>query len=152
MPPRLGQHALARIDQHQRQIGIGGAGRHVAGILLVARRIGDDELALVGGKEPIGDVDGDALLALGGKPIDQQRKVDAFVAGGAVAAFLREAGELVVEDQLAVIEQPPDQGGLAVVDAAAGQEAQQRLVGLLGEPKVDIGIGGDVQWPGSSQK
>ena len=33
----LGQHALARVDQHQGEVGVGGAGRHVAGILLVAR-------------------------------------------------------------------------------------------------------------------
>jgi hypothetical protein len=41
-------------------------------------------------------------------------------------AFQR--GELVLEDHLAVVEQPPDQGGLAVIDAAAGDEAQQALV------------------------
>jgi hypothetical protein len=55
-------------------IGGRGAGDHVAGILLVAGRVGDDELALVGGEEAVGDVDGDALLALGGEAVDQQAK------------------------------------------------------------------------------
>jgi hypothetical protein len=34
--PRLGQHALARVDQDHREVGGRGAGHHVAGILLVA--------------------------------------------------------------------------------------------------------------------
>ena len=41
-----------------------------------------------------------------------------FVADHAVAALLAEAGELVVEDELAVVEQPADQRRLAVVDAS----------------------------------
>ena len=37
-----------------------------------------------GGEEAVGDVDGDALLALRLQPVDQQREID-VVAGGAVA-------------------------------------------------------------------
>ena len=65
MAARLGQHALARVDQDDGEVGGRGAGDHVARVLLVARRVGDDELALVGGEEAVGDVDRDALLALG---------------------------------------------------------------------------------------
>jgi hypothetical protein len=36
-----------------------------------------------------------------------------------------ERGELVVEDLLGLVEQPADQRRLAVVDAAAGQKAEQ---------------------------
>jgi len=43
---------------------------------------------------------------------------------GAVALQL---GELVVIELLALVQQASDQGALAVVDAAAGDEAQQRL-------------------------
>ena len=39
-----------------------------------------------------------------------------------------ERGELVLEDQLGIVEQPPDQGGLAVVHRAAGEEAQLAAV------------------------
>jgi hypothetical protein len=35
----------------------------------VARRVSDDEFAAIGGEEAIGDVDGDALLALGGEAV-----------------------------------------------------------------------------------
>src|SRR3546814_10208544 len=49
-----------------------------------------------------------------------------------------ERGELVLENHLAVVEQPPDQGRLAVVDAAAGDEAQQRLLLMAGQIGVDI--------------
>src|SRR3546814_2005562 len=73
---RLGQHALARIDQDHRKIGGRRAGHHVARVLFVPRRVGDDELALLGREEAIGDVDRDPLLALGGKAVDEQRKVD----------------------------------------------------------------------------
>ena len=37
--------------------------------------------------------------------------------------------KLVLEDQLGVVEQPADQRGLAVVDRAAGEEAQHALFG-----------------------
>ena len=128
------QDALARIDQHHGEIGGGGAGRHVAGVLLVAGRVGDDELALGGGEEAIGDIDGDALLALGLQAIDQQREID-VLAGGAVlgAGIAFQRGQLVFEDQLGVVEQAADQRRLAVIDRAAGQEAQQRLLLLLVE-------------------
>src|SRR5690606_41403003 len=41
----------------------------------------------------------------------------------------------------AVVQQSADQGRFAVIHAAAGEEAQQRLVGLLVEPKRNIGVG-----------
>ena len=73
---RLRQQALARIDQHHGDVGGGRAGGHVARVLLVARAVGDDELALVGAEEAVGDIDGDALLALGGEAVEQQRVID----------------------------------------------------------------------------
>jgi hypothetical protein len=42
----------------------------------VAGGVGDDELALLGGEEAVGDVDRDALLALGRQARRQQREVD----------------------------------------------------------------------------
>ena len=141
MPPRLGQHALARIDQQHRQVRGRRAGDHVARVLLVPRRVGDDELALLAGEEAVGDVDGDALLALGREPVDQQREVDAFALRAMLLAVRFQRGKLVVEDLLGVVEQPPDQGRLAVVHAAAGDEAQKLLPLLLGEPFRDVGGG-----------
>jgi len=48
-----------------------GAGHHVAGVLLVTRRVGDDERAPRRRKEAISDIDRDALLALVFEPVEQ---------------------------------------------------------------------------------
>ena len=135
MPPRLGQHALAGIDQQHGQLRGRCAGDHVAGILLVARRVGDDELALLAGEIAIGDIDRDPLLAFGRKAVDQQCEVDRFALRAVAIAVGLECGELVVENLPRLIEQPADQGRLAIIDAAAGDEAQQFLVLLRYEPR-----------------
>jgi hypothetical protein len=85
---RLREHALTGIDQHDGKIGCRSARRHVAGVLHMARRVGDDKLALRRRKEPVGDIDGDALLALGLQAIDQQREIELF-AGRTVRAVSR---------------------------------------------------------------
>ena len=139
--PGLAQHALARVDQHDGEIGGRGAGRHVARVLLVAGRVGDDELALRRGEEAVGDVDGDALLALGLQPVDQQREIDVVAGGAVLARIALQRGKLVLEDLLGVVEQPADQRRLAVVDRTAGQEAQQRLL-LLRRQIVADAVGG----------
>jgi hypothetical protein len=110
----------------------------------VAGRIGDDELALVGREEAVGDVDGDALLALGLQAVDQQREVDVVADVPFSWSRASSVGELVLEDQLGVVEQPADQRRLAVVDGAAGEEAQQRLLGLLRRVRdtIEIGVAG----------
>ena len=76
VPPGLRQHALARINQDNSKIGRGSAGHHVAGILLMPRGVRHNELALFGGEKPVGNIDGDALLALGCQPIHQQGKIN----------------------------------------------------------------------------
>ena len=123
MAPGLGEHALARVDQHHRRLGARRAGDHVARILLVAGGVGDDELALGAREIAVSDVDRDRLLAFGRETVDQQRKVDRAARG----CLGPERGELVVRDLAGLVEQPPDQGRFAVVDAAAGDEAQQLL-------------------------
>ena len=79
-------------------------------------RVGDDELALLGREEAIGDVDRDALLALGGEAVDQQREVDLLPLRADPLRIGLQRGELVLEDHLRIVEQPPDQRRLAVVD------------------------------------
>ena len=70
MTARLREDALACVDHEDGDIGGGCAGDHVAGVLLMAGGIRDDELAPVGGEKAVGDVDGDALLAFGGEAVD----------------------------------------------------------------------------------
>ncbi len=47
----------------------------------MARRVGDDEGALVGREIAIGDIDGDALFALGGEAVDQQGEIERAALG-----------------------------------------------------------------------
>ena len=142
MPPRLRQDALARVDQHHRKVGGRGAGRHVARILFMAGRVGDDELARRRREEAIGDVDGDALLALGLQPVDQKGEIDVLAGCAELARRVLDIGQLVLEDQLGVVEKAADQGRLAVVHRSAGEEPQQALVLLGGEIHAEPGAGG----------
>jgi hypothetical protein len=91
----------------------------------VARRVGHDELAPGRREVPVGDVDRDALLALGRQAVEQQRVVDLAVARAGPLGVGLERGELVLEDQLRLPQQAADQRALAVVDATAGDEAEQ---------------------------
>jgi hypothetical protein len=118
---------LLRIDEDDRQLGRARTGGHVARVLLVAGRVGDDELALRGAEEAPGHVDGDALLALGRQAVDQQRQIGPRALRAPACRVAFDRLELVVEDQAAFPEQPADQRALAVVHRAAGDEAQQRL-------------------------
>ena len=83
----------------------------------------------------VGDVDRDALLALGPQAVGEQGEVDVVVA--APLADGLDVLELVLEDRLRVVQQPADQRRLAVVDAADGGEPQRRpaLVGLRRSPR-----------------
>ena len=133
MAPRLHAHALLRIDQHHGGVGGRSAGGHVARVLLVARAIGDDELAAWRLEIAIGHVDGDALLALGLQAVDQQGEIGDFARRAPAPAVVRDGGKLVVEHLARVVQQAADQRALAVVDAAAGDEAQQVDLALLRE-------------------
>ena len=72
VPLGLRHHAFARIDQDHRELGGRSAGRHISRVLFVPWCVGDDKGALRRRKEPIGDVDRDALLPLVLEPIEQQ--------------------------------------------------------------------------------
>ncbi len=116
-------HALAGVDEHQCEVGGRGPGDHVARVLHVARGVGHDERPHRGGEVAVGDVDGDALLALGPQAVGEQREVGVVVA--AVGAGALDRLQLVLEDRLAVVEQPADEGRLAVVDGAGRGEAKE---------------------------
>ena len=138
MALRLREHALARVDEDDGEVGRGGAGRHVARVLLVPGGVGDDELAPLGGEVSVGDVDGDALLALREQPVDEKAVVDLAARRALLGGVPLERVELVLEDHVRVVEQPPDERALAVVDAPGGEEAQDLL------PLVPRQVGRDV--------
>jgi hypothetical protein len=91
----------------------------------VAGGVGDDERPARGGEVAVGDVDGDALLALGAQAVGEQGEVDLPVGAVAARAGLRDGVELVLEDRLRVVQQAADEGRLAVVDRPGGREAQE---------------------------
>ena len=129
MTPRLRQYPAPRIDQQHGEIAIRRAGRHVARVLHMARRIGDDKFAPWRREIAIGDVDGNLLLALGLQAVDEESEVElASPAPAGTARIVLGAAHLVLIDQRGIVKQPADQCALAVIDAAAGEEAQQAAI------------------------
>src|SRR3546814_2261496 len=55
MPPRLCQHALPGVNQDNGEVGGRSTRHHVPRILLMARRVSDNELALFGREEAISE-------------------------------------------------------------------------------------------------
>ena len=86
-----------------------------------------------------GDIDRDALFALGLKAIEQKREVDVLALGAVLDRVAFQGGELVLEQHLRLVQQPADDGRLAVVDGAAGDEAQEFLTLVLSEVLVNVG-------------
>ena len=118
------EHALAGVDQQDGQFGIRRAGRHVSGVLLVPRRVGDHEGPLGSRKEAVCDVDRDALFAFGLEAVEQQGKIDVVVGRAEAARIVAQRLDLVLEQARGIVDQPADEGRLAVVDRAAGKKAQ----------------------------
>ena len=124
--PRLALHAVARVDQHDGDVGVRGARRHVARVLLVAWAVDDDEAARRGIEVAPGDVDGDALLALGDEAVEQQAEIGMRAAGRRVRRAIDRLALIVVEVG-GVPQQAADQRRLAVVDRSARQQVQDAV-------------------------
>ena len=122
------QHAEPRVDQDDGDVGRGRAGRHVARVLHVPGRVGDDELALGSRKVAVRNVDRDALFALRLEAIGEQRKVDLHAR--ATRRSLHR-GQLVFVDAVRIVQKTTDQRGFAVIDRAHGDEAKQLLLLVL---------------------
>jgi hypothetical protein len=78
--------------------------------------IGDDESAPSSGEKPVSDIDGYALLPLILKPVQQEREVDAVTGRTETSRVALQRRDLVVEDQPAIMEQPPYQRRFAIVN------------------------------------
>ena len=123
VPARLLDHALARVEEHDRDVGGGRAGDHVARVLDVTGGVGELKAATRGHERAVRDVDRDALLALRAQAVGQQRKV--HVAVTTTLARLLDVLELVGHHLLGVVQQSAEERGLAVVDRAARDEAEE---------------------------
>ena len=120
----LREDALLRVDQDQGEVRGRGAGRHVAGVLDVSWRVGDDEAAPGGLEAAVGDIDGDALFAFRLETVDEERRVDPVSTRSPDTACRGDVGEFILEDERGVVEQTCDECRLAVIDTAARHEAQ----------------------------
>src|SRR5262249_39596632 len=79
-------------------VGGGGPGGDVGGVRLVPGGVGDDELGALGGEVAVGDVEGDALLALGERAVDEEAVVDLPAGRALLGRVPPEGRELVVVD------------------------------------------------------
>src|SRR4029453_12194504 len=107
-------------------IGVGRAGRHVARVLLVSRRVDDDEAAPRRLEIAPSDVDGDALLALALEPVEQEAEIDALAVDAAVMRGKRYGRALVLGDPGGVPQHPADQRRFSVTRRAASKQLEQR--------------------------
>ncbi len=139
VPPALLEHAEPRVDEHDRDRRRRRAGDHVARVLHVPGRVGDDELAALGREIPVRDVNRDALLALGREAVGDERQVDV---GPRHVARLAGRGELVFVYGARVEEQAADERRLAVVHGADRHEAEELLVLVAAEVGLNLGRDG----------
>ena len=135
----LRQNAFSGIDHQNREVRRRRAGSHVPRVLLVARRVGDDELSLGRAEVAVGDIDRDALLPFLFQSIHKQRRVKITAGRSLLSGVALDFRQLVFVDQFGIVEQSTDQGALAVVHAPAGDKAKQLLVLVLLEVGVDVG-------------
>ena len=122
----LGKDALLGVHEEDGEVGRRGAGRHVAGVLLVAGRVGHEELPPRRLETAVGDVDGDALFPFGHEAVHEEREIGGAALGAVAAGRLRRSPGLVLEDRPALVQQAADERALAVVHAAAQYEAERR--------------------------
>ena len=67
-------------------------------------------------KIAVGDIDGDALFALGRQAVHQQRKIDVLALRADPLGIGLERRQLIFEDHLGVVEKPSDERGFTVID------------------------------------
>ena len=134
----LGDDTRASVHEDDGKVGRRAAGNHVAGILLVPRRVGDDKLAVVGREVAVSHVDGDALLALGLETVEEEGVVNMVARITHTLAVALEGNQLVFVEFLAVEKQSTDQGRFTVIDGAGGEEAEQVLLLIFIEKSLYI--------------
>ena len=88
------------------------------------RGIGDDEATFGRREEAVGNVDGDALFALGLQSVNQQGEIQPLTLSAKFSGVRPQSFQLILKNQFGVIEQAADQRRLAIIYAAAGDEPQ----------------------------
>ena len=127
MPSRLRQNSLTSIGKQDSKFRGRCATCHVTRVLLVAGCVGHNERPARGRKVTIGYVDGDALLPLGLEPIDEKSEVNA-ASRPITLTVLFDGPKLIIWNQITIVKEPANQSALAVIDAAARQEAKNAFL------------------------
>ena len=109
VPPRLRDDPCAGVHEDDRQVCRRAAGNHVAGVLLMSRRVSDDEFPPVGREIAVSHVDGDALLAFRLQPVEQEGIINVVARVAITLRVAFQRVELVFIQFLAVIQQAPDE-------------------------------------------
>ena len=139
VPPGLRHDAGPGVHQDECQLGRGGAGDHVARVLLMARCVRHNELATFRREEAVGHIDGDPLLTLRRQTVDQQCEVELAPLGADLLRVRLEGRQVVLEDQLRVVEQPAYERALPVVHTPAGDETEHCLLVVALQVGIDVG-------------
>ena len=82
----------------------------------MARSVANDELALLGAEIAVSHIDGDALLAFSRQAVGEQGQIGFTLA--------LHTGQMVLQHGFGVNQQATNQGGLAVIHRATGDEFQ----------------------------
>ena len=81
------------------------------------------------------------MPALGGQTVHQQREIEIAALRAEFFGIAVERFKLVVGDHAGIVKQPPDQRGFAVIDRAAGDEAEKILLLLGLQVGLDVAAG-----------
>jgi hypothetical protein len=113
--------ALICGDEEDSGIGAGGTGNHVLEELFMAWGVDDDVGASVRSELDLGGVDGDVLLLLFEKGVEEESvfEVHPFGFGGGL-----DLGDFSVGEGVGVVEDASDEGGFTVVDMSDEDDAQ----------------------------
>ena len=95
----------------------------------MARGVGDDELACRSLKVAVGHVYSDALLAFGTQTIGEQREIDGTTR--TIEAAIPHRGQLIFIHGFRVMQEPSDERGFAVIDAAGSGKAQHVFLQMM---------------------
>src|SRR5260370_16833014 len=95
----------------------------------MSRRIGNDELSCRRLETTISDVDRDALLAFGPQPVSKQCEI--YGTPGTIEAAAPHRRQLVFLYGLGIMQEPPDEGGLAVINTSASVEPRPLFVQMM---------------------
>jgi len=121
MPARLFLHAFEGAAYEHRHLGLGGTGDHVLQELLVSRGVDDDVVARLCGEERLRGVYRDSPLPLLPQVVHEEAELQL------PALLLRGPANLLqpaLWQRVGVVEQPADEGGLAVVYRAHKNQLQ----------------------------